>query len=51
MCSNGYQSPVSEVIIILPMRELCISPGGDTTSSGQAGGSIYDNDVEEGGSF
>lgn len=51
MLEKSYHSPASEVIIILPMRELCTSPGGDTTSSGQAGGFIHDGDVEEGGSF
>jgi hypothetical protein len=46
-----YQNPSIEVIGLLPVCDLCLSPGGDSSSSGQAGGFIYDNDVEEGGSF
>ena len=51
MGKEVYQQPFSEVIGLLPVCDLCLSPGGDSSSSGQAGGSIYDNDVEEGGSF
>ena len=51
MNKETYQHPFSEVVGLLPVCGLCRSPGGDSSSSGQAGGFINDNDVEEGGSF
>ena len=51
MDNGRYQRPFSEVIALLPICDLCVSPGGGTSTNGNAGGSIYDNEVEEGGSF
>lgn len=51
MIIKQYQHPFSEVIGLLPVCDLCLSPGGDSSSSGNAGGPINDGDVEDGGSF
>lgn len=51
MDREQYSPPFSEVIGLLPVCDLCVSPGGDSSSSGNAGGPINDGDVEDGGSF